>query len=274
MRKAPLELEDIADAVQDKLEHVKLADVTDAAFKGGVWVSCVLGVKFLLDLIEESEWWAWLSGETKVANMTKTALKSVAVFQVTASGPLSLVPLFQELLKDEEAREQIRTLAVEANLVYLYSNTLNPVVLAQLILNSPDAVKALLVKKQGEFEEAQARYNAKYHEWELAVQELQMYLFGSSPGDPHGEWAFNKRIEIDRLKAELDVLAAEVKVIRDAQAVYAEAVKRTFGLLSWGIALVIGTYLAGSMIYAGDTLLDSIGTAFKTFGNIPFKGVV
>jgi len=69
------------------------------------------------------------------------------------------------------------------------------------------------------------------------------------------------------------VLEAEAKVVKDALVVYEEARKRVAEIVRWAIALVVGTYLAGSMIYAGDTLLDSLQGAFNMF-KIPFKGGV
>jgi predicted O-methyltransferase YrrM len=82
-------------------------------------------------------------------------------------------------------------------------------------------------------------------------------------------WLVNTAIP--QLKADIAEQIKAMALIKDAQEQYEKASLYAESVLKWGVAVVIGTYLAGSMIYAGDTLLDTIQSAFNMFG-LPFKG--
>lgn len=265
MRKASpeIDIDELAESLQGKLEGVKLGDAVDAAFKGGVWVSCIVGTKFLLDKVSMTEMFTFARENQE---FTKTAFSSFLIGQVSA--PLALIPILKTFLKEAQEKEDLKALAVEAGLVYQYSQTLNPVTLALLIINSPDAIQALMLQKQREQEDQVSQIDQIQTKIDTLESEILAIL---ESGEKAG--IGSRQDEIDRLKIQLaDAKQAEAD-LRDAQIVFEEAQKRAESMLKWGIAVTIGTYLAGSLVYAGDTLLDAIKGVFDMF-KIPFKGGV
>jgi len=258
-----LDIDELAGTLQGKLEGVKLGDAVDAAFKGGVWVSCIVGTKFLLDKVSMTEMFTFARENQE---FTKTAFSSFLIGQVSA--PLALIPILKTFLKEAQEKEDLKALAVEAGLVYQYSQTLNPVTLALLIINSPDAIQALMLQKQREQEDQASQVEqiqAKIDQLEAEI--LAILESGEKAG------IGSREAEIERLRTQLAAAKQAEADLRDSQVVFAEAQKRAESMLKWGIAVTVGTYLAGSMVYAGDTLLDSIQGAFNMF-KIPFKGGV
>lgn len=277
---ASLDMDKLAGKLQDRLEHVKLGDVTDAAFKAGVWASCVIGSKFLLDMVPIEDMFKW-ARENK--DMTNTALQSFLIGQVSA--PLAVVPIIKQLLGNEEFKEDIRNVGVEAGLIYVYSQTLNPVALIEAIIHAPDAVQAVLKNKEAQVATVassrahwESEVTARQNRLEAYRLQIAEFGHGALSADEHLDFASLQRgaDDVGSIAYALKKLAEAEKAEKDAKdalAVFNEAVARTAKILRWSIALVVGTYLAGSMVYAGDTLLDSIQSTFNMF-KIPFKGGV
>jgi len=273
------DLGDVAEALEDRLEHVKLGDVTDAAFKGGVWASCILGTKFMLDLVPLEEMFEWAGNNQP---MVKTALKSYWAFSLTGSGPLALVPLFSQLM--DENRDEIRQLAVDAGLVYLYDNRTNltPQMLVQFVIAAPEKVKTLFSNKEAEKQTAASSlaWWTGYRDGLIAEARRLGALDRHQLEEPYSDTETNMEhlrwiidVEVPRANAFIREAQAAVDALKNAQVEYDEARKRVAEIVRWGVSLVVGTYLAGSMIYAQDTLLDSLQGAFNMF-KIPFKGGV
>lgn len=255
-------VEDFPDKVAEVTDRVKATEAADVIFKGGVWASCVLGTKFFLDLIPLNDMFKWAQEHE---NVVQTAFKSYAFFQIGASPLAVAIPAIQNLY--DESKDELKALVVEAGLFYEYAqdNKFNPFKVAEYILKKPDDmllwIKGKMANKEAEANSLTNLYNQR----DVLIAELNAL-------GPHTEEWVNKRKQLDELNILIAQAEAAKKALQDAEAVAEEARKRAEALLKWGIALVLGTYLAGSMIYAQDTLLDSIGSAFKMLG-LPFPVV-
>jgi len=283
----------IADAVEGKLDRVKVSEITDAAFKGGVWVSTVLGTKFMLDLLTKTELFSWVKENPHMAD---TALKSYLTMNLTGGfWPADIARVYSEYFKSEPTQKELEIVAAaidednrfglwgfgkrDAQVKVLY----NPLLLAKITILGHDKVSELIKRYEAEKEakanaeqywknQLESRKN-EYEGYMLQIAEFGHGSLSSSERDRlailegHGAGSIDEAEK--KIQEAIDAAAAAM----DADAALKAAEDKAFDIMKWAIALVIGTYLAGSLIYAGDTLLDCMKSMFEMF-KLPFKGVV
>jgi len=265
-----LDIDELAETLQGKLEGVKLGDVTDAAFKTGVWVSCVMGTKFLTDLVLDDELLAWAGDNPR---MLDSMLKSYVTMSLTGGfWPADITRIFKDYLADPLTDAEIQSLVDGYNNQGFLANKRvplwNPALLVKLVLMDHAELRTIMEANARRVEDKASQVDQIQARMDKLESEILVIL---ESGEKAG--VGSRQAEIDRLKIQLADAQAAAQLELDAEVNLKEAKAKSINILRWCIALTIGTYLAGSMVYAGDTLLDSIQGVFNMF-KLPFKGGV
>jgi len=280
----PIE-DEIAERVLHGLERVKLDEVADVGLKLGVEASCVIGAKFLLDLVPMEELLTWVEANPDGA---KTMLTSIGYFFASGFSPLALAPMFKAVLDNEESKEKLREVVGSMGGIGITALMGFPLtILAYSILRKPSEVRGVFSDTRARAESAQAELNAvsiEYAEKVKRITEIISLMQQISESHDKEEHKIDLLMELEQEKLAIERVLPTMRArMKELEGVIAklmsavdegeEALRRSAEILRWSIAFVVGTYAAASLIYARDTIFDVVKEAFNMF-KLPFKGGV